>query len=152
EMARSRRHNVPLTLVLVDTDCLKRLNDRYGHLTGDELLRVFARLISSGVRRGDVVARYGGDEFGILLPHTTPEATVALCERLRRRIEAHEFVAGENTEQIGASFGVAGYDPLVDAEDPAAIVRRADEALYRAKMAGRNRIEIAQPSSVGEEW
>ena len=151
EMARSRRHNIPLTLVLIDADGLKRMNDRYGHLTGDEMLRAFARLISTGVRRGDVVARYGGDEFAILLPHATPEASVALCERLRRRIEAHEFVAGGETVQLGASFGVAGYDPLVDAEDPAAVVRRADEALYRAKTGGRNRIEVAQPTGVGEE-
>jgi diguanylate cyclase (GGDEF)-like protein len=152
EIARSKRHNVPLSLVIIDTDCLKRVNDQYGHLTGDEMLRVLARLIASGVRRGDVVARYGGDEFAILLPHTTPEAALALCERLRRRIESHQFVAGEQIEQIGASFGVAGYDPLVDAEDTVEIVRRADEALYRAKTAGRNRIEVAERTSVEAEW
>ncbi len=152
EVARARRHSLPLSLVLIDTDCLKRMNDHYGHLTGDEMLRVFARLIAGGVRRGDIVARYGGDEFAILLPHTTPEATSALCERLRRRIESYEFTVGEQTERIGASFGVAGYDPLVDTDDGAEIVRRADEALYRAKTAGRNRIELAQPSGVGAEW
>ena len=148
EIARSKRHSIPLSLVILDTDCLKRLNDRYGHLIGDELLRVFARLIANGVRRGDVVARYGGDEFAILLPHTTPEAARALCERLRRRIESYEFSVGEQLEQIGASFGVAGFDPLVDAADSTEVVRRADEALYKAKTGGRNRIEIAEPVDV----
>jgi two-component system cell cycle response regulator len=152
EIARSKRHNVPLSLVLLDTDCLKRMNDQYGHLTGDELLRVFSRLIASSVRRGDVVARYGGDEFAMLLPHTTPEAAMALCERLRRRVETHEFVAGEQVEQIGASFGVAGFDPLLDPDDGAEFVRRADEALYRAKSAGRNRIEVAERSGVRSDW
>ncbi len=152
EISRSRRHNLPLTLVLLDTDCLKRLNDQYGHLTGDEMLRVFARLIAGSVRRGDIVARYGGDEFAILLPHTTPEAALALCERLRRRIAGHAFAAGERTEQIGASFGVAGFDPLVDPEDCTDFVRRADEALYRAKSAGRNRIEVAARSAVNSAW
>lgn len=152
EIGRSKRHNIPLSLVLLDADCLKRMNDQYGHLTGDELLRIFARLIASGVRRGDVVARYGGDEFAILLPHTTPEAATALCERLRRRIETHQFVVGEQTEQIGASFGVAGFDPLLDAEDSAEVVRRADEALYKAKTAGRNRIEVEERADVQTGW
>ena len=147
EVSRAKRYHLPLSLVILDTDCLKRLNDRYGHLIGDELLRVFARLITSTVRRSDIVARYGGDEFAILLPHTTPEAAKALCERLRRRIETHPFAAGATIEQLGASFGVAGYDPLVD-EEGMEMVRRADEALYRAKTAGRNRIEVAE--STGE--
>ena len=142
EIVRARRYNIPLSLVILDTDCLKRLNDRYGHLTGDELLRVFAQLIAGTVRKSDIVARYGGDEFAILLPHTTAEAALALCERMRRRIAAHPFVAGSAIEQLGASFGVAGYDPLVDA-DESELVRRADQALYRAKMGGRNRIEVA---------
>ena len=147
EIKRSKRHHVPLSLVILDTDCLKRLNDSYGHLIGDELLRVFARLITSTVRRSDIVARYGGDEFAILLPHTTPEAATALCERLRKRIEGHPFAIGEAIERLGASFGVAGYDPLVDTEG-VEIVRRADEALYRAKMGGRNRIEVARVPDV----
>ncbi len=143
EISRAKRHGLPLSLVILDTDCLKRLNDRYGHLTGDELLRAFAALIASTVRRSDVVARYGGDEFAILLPHTTAEAARALCERLRRRVESHAFAVGENVEKLGASFGVAGYDPQVDAEG-VAFVRRADQALYKAKTGGRNRIEVAQ--------
>lgn len=152
EIARSKRHNLPLSLVLLDTDSLKRMNDQYGHLTGDEMLRVFSRLLASSVRRGDVVARYGGDEFAILLPHTTPEAAVALCERLRRRVQAHEFMAGEQVEQIGASFGVAGFDPLLDPDDGTEFVRLADEALYRAKGAGRNRIEVAERAGVRSDW
>gem|GEM_PF-911173 len=151
EISRAKRHNTPLSIVILDTDCLKRMNDRYGHLTGDELLRVFARLISSTVRRSDIVARYGGDEFAILLPHTTPEAAQALCERLRRRIETYPFSVGDQAETIGASFGIAGYDPLLDA-DGAEVVRRADEALYRAKSAGRNCIEVAQPTGLTGEW
>ncbi len=151
EIARAKRHNLPLSLVIIDTDCLKRMNDSYGHLTGDEMLRTFARLIASGVRRGDIVARYGGDEFAILLPHTTPEATRALCERLRRRIETYQFQVGEQVEQIGASFGVAGFDPLVDSEG-AEIVRRADEALYKAKTGGRNRIEVAEAAGAEGNW
>jgi len=151
EIARAKRHDAPLSLVILDTDCLKRMNDRYGHLTGDEVLRVFARLIASTVRRSDIVARYGGDEFAILLPHTTAEAAKALCERLRRRIEAHTFTVGEQAEQIGASFGIAGYDPLVDS-DGTEIVRRADEALYRAKNAGRNCIATAQPAGLEGNW
>jgi len=142
EISRANRYHLPLSLVILDTDCLKRLNDHYGHLTGDELLRVFAHLITSTVRKCDIVARYGGDEFAILLPHTTPEAALSLCERLRRAIESYPFKIGGVVEQLGASFGVAGYDPLVDAHG-AAIVQRADEALYRAESGGRNRIEVA---------
>ncbi len=151
EISRAKRHNAPLSLAILDTDCLKRMNDRYGHLTGDELLRVFARLIASTVRRSDIVARYGGDEFAILLPHTTPEAAKALCERLRRRIEAYSFAVGEQSEQIGASIGIAGYDPLVDGEGTE-IVRRADEALYRAKAGGRGCIETSYPASPEAGW
>ena len=153
EMARAKRYTLPLTLVLMDSDCMKAINDRHGHLTGDELLRVYARLIASTVRRGDVVARYGGDEFAILLPHTTPEAALALCERLRRRIDGYQFQVGGQIEQIGASFGLAGYDPLVDPEDGTEIVRRADVALYRAKSGGRNRIEVSQATGVPQgDW
>ena len=152
EISRARRYALPLSLVLLDTDCLKRLNDRYGHLTGDELLRVFARQIVETVRQSDIVARYGGDEFAILLPHTTPEAARSLCERLRQRIESYPFTVGGQTERLGASFGVAGHDPLVDGDDGVEIVRRADAALYKAKTGGRNRIEVAEPCTGEPEW
>lgn len=142
EISRARRYNLPLSLAILDTDCLKRINDRHGHLAGDEMLRVFARLLSGGLRRSDVIARYGGDEFAILLPHTTAEAAGTICERLRGVIESHPFVVGDSVEKLGASFGVAGYDAKVD-KDGSGFVHRADEALYRAKSGGRNRVEVA---------
>jgi two-component system, cell cycle response regulator len=142
EISRSVRHHTPLTLVILDSDGLKQTNDSLGHLAGDELLRTYAKLIPASVRMSDIVARYGGDEFAILLPHTTPEAARALCERVRQKIEEYHFEVNGRVVQLGASFGVAGFDPLSEATG-IEVVRWADEALYRAKNGGKNRIELA---------
>jgi diguanylate cyclase (GGDEF)-like protein len=134
-----------LTLLMVDLDHFKRVNDTYGHLTGDDALREVAALLQHAVRSVDVVARYGGEEFVVVLPETAEAGAVAFAERIRERIEAQSFAViaaqppGGSGLRLTASIGVATFpSPRVDsAED---LFAQADAALYRAKAEGRNRV------------
>jgi two-component system cell cycle response regulator len=146
ELDRARRYNSVLTLLMVDLDHFKRVNDTYGHLTGDDALREVAALLQHAVRSVDVVARYGGEEFVVVLPETAEGGATAFAERIRERIEAQLFtvIAGPGTGigaalRLTASIGVATFpSPRVDsAED---LFVQADAALYRAKAEGRNRV------------
>ncbi len=136
EMARAERHRRPLSVVIVDLDHFKRVNDSLGHLAGDELLRVVGAVLRAGLRVGDVAGRLGGDEFALLLPDTTLDGAVALAQRRLDDLE---------TRDISATFGVAqncippgmGSDCPTDAN---LLLRRADDALYRAKKLGRRRV------------
>ena len=136
-MARHRRTGSPACLVLLDLDHFKRINDQHGHAAGDNVLRARAVLLRSALRDVDTVARWGGEEFLILMPDTPLREGLQACERLRRAIEAQEVpVAGQNLQGT-ASFGLT----LIEARDalPSA-VSRADAALYRSKQGGRNRV------------
>jgi two-component system, cell cycle response regulator len=145
ELDRARRYNSVLTLLMIDLDHFKGVNDTYGHLTGDDALREVAALLQHAVRSVDVVARYGGEEFVIVLPETAEPGAVAFAERIRERIEAQSFavIAAEGPPGAGlrltVSIGVATFpSPRVDsAED---LFAQADAALYRAKAEGRNRV------------
>jgi two-component system cell cycle response regulator len=142
ELDRARRYNSVVTLLLIDLDHFKRVNDTFGHLTGDDALREVAALLQHAVRSVDVVARYGGEEFVVVLPETAEAGAVAFAERMRERIEAHEFAVPSEMGsrlRLTASIGVATFpSPRVDsAED---LFTQADAALYRAKAEGRNRV------------
>ena len=131
-------HGVPFCLSLIDVDHFKDINDRYGHLVGDLILREFARIASDSIRDSDVVGRYGGDEFMQILPDTELKGAVMHAERLR--VHAH-FLNLHNVmpqKSISLSIGVAQYR---QGESAATLIERADAALYRSKEHGRNRVE-----------
>lgn len=142
EMRQSARYGHPLSVFMVDADHFKRLNDRYGHSTGDQALRALAKTLQASVRDVDIVARYGGEEFLIALPETSLERARRLAERLRGTVEELRIPAEGGTEvAMTISIGVATYPDHADSF--AGLVARADEALYAAKQAGRNRVEAA---------
>jgi len=131
EVARAHRHEMPLSLAIIDLDGLKGVNDAKGHPAGDQLLRHVARALAHTLRRGDVLARLGGDEFGLVLPKCPVGDAIALISRMQRAVTHQSFCAG-----------VAVLEP---GEADACLVARADTALYRAKAAGRNAIMAAEP-------
>jgi diguanylate cyclase len=140
EIAAARKDGSPLCLVLADIDHFKSINDRYGHPAGDEVLRRFARLLSSNVKGRDTVARHGGEEFAIILPQTRLENAVTLAGQIRSQLEARHWRksgAAGAPPQVTASFGVA---QLAAGESADALIRRADAKLYESKANGRNRV------------
>lgn len=146
EMARAVRYDDTLSVGMVDLDGFKRVNDECGHAAGDEVLGVVARAFRSELRDGDVVARYGGDEFCILFPNTEADAAVTVADRLRTQMAERAF-GDDGVLRVRVSVGVASsLDVPRDAEDPTdLLLRRADEALLAAKRAGGNRVHPWQP-------
>ncbi|SDD92614.1 diguanylate cyclase (GGDEF) domain-containing protein [Massilia sp. PDC64] len=139
ELARARRKNVPVSLVLVDIDHFKRVNDDYGHAVGDAVLRTIAQQLRLGIREGDIACRYGGEEMVLLLPECAAEDARARAEAIRIALAAiAPHPAGEGPQQVTASFGVVAYP--AHAQDAEALFWAADKALYRAKEQGRNRV------------
>jgi diguanylate cyclase (GGDEF)-like protein len=142
EVDRARRYDSGLTMLLLDVDYFKQINDTAGHLAGDSVLRQLGALLEDAMRKVDVVARYGGEEFVAILPETSADGGVAFAERLRERIEAQEFnVNHERTVHLTVSIGIATF-PSARVESTEDLFARADEALYRAKSAGRNQVCI----------
>ncbi|MCE8002403.1 GGDEF domain-containing protein [Billgrantia ethanolica] len=135
EIARSNRHGSPLSLMLIDLDHFKRVNDTWGHLQGDQVLAEFATLCHEMLREEDVIGRLGGEEFAVVLPLTPLVASSPLAERLRREIAEYDF--GISSGQLTASIGLAEYR-LGEPRD--ALIERADRSLYAAKRQGRNRV------------
>lgn len=140
ELLRAIRHRYSTAFLLLDLDHFKRVNDHYGHPTGDAVLRHVAHLLSSGVRVSDVVGRLGGEEFIVLLPHTDQEAALQCAEKLRLRVQSHPLETAAGPLPITVSIGVVEVPPRSRA-DVAAAYAAIDRALYRAKSAGRNRVE-----------
>jgi diguanylate cyclase (GGDEF)-like protein len=141
EISRAERFGGGLALVLADLDDFKKVNDRYGHQAGDDVLREFAAVLRDTVRDIDLAARYGGEEFAVMLPQTDLEGAERLAERLRQAMAARRMaiVPGEAVT-VTASFGVAAFP---EAATPEALFAAADEALYRAKSAGKNCVIVA---------
>jgi diguanylate cyclase (GGDEF)-like protein len=138
EMARCGRHGRSLSIVMIDVDHFKNINDTYGHLAGDYVLRELAAQIKTRIRREECFARYGGEEFVLVLPETGHENTVFLAEKLRKMIEGHRFVFEGKEIKVTFSGGVADMTPEQDG--PLAFLNAADAKLYEAKRSGRNRI------------
>ena len=141
ELARGSRENSSLGVVIVDLDRFKNVNDHYGHLAGDAVLREAARRIQSGMRQYDSIGRYGGEEFLVLLPGCDASGSVNQAERLRRQLAQSEMRVNDTAVAITASFGATAI-PCSLVQSPEDVIRRADEALYRAKKMGRNRVEF----------
>lgn len=139
ELARSARYQRPLSLIMIDIDLFKSINDQMGHLGGDATLRELAARIKSSIRREELFARYGGEEFAIVLPETRREGTLEVAERLRRKTEEHTFKFEDRRYHVTISLGVASTlgDPSLTPTD---LIRQADENLYEAKRLGRNRV------------
>jgi two-component system cell cycle response regulator len=139
EMDRARRFQADLTVLLLDIDFFKTVNDSSGHLAGDEVLRQIASLLEDAIRTVDIVARYGGEEFLIILPETGQKGARVFAERLRDRIASHDFAVGGRVIRLTVSVGLATFpSPHISSADD--FVARADEALYRAKADGRNQV------------
>ena len=147
EVARSNRYGTPLSLVMLDVDRFKAINDRFGHPAGDEVLRHVSATLRTTGRIEDVVCRYGGEEFAVIAPGTPEAGAVTLAERLRVALAAAPLPALAGLA-ITASFGVATIGPADDASaTPASLLARADAGLYQAKQAGRNRV-VCAPAAV----
>jgi two-component system cell cycle response regulator len=143
EMERALRYDSTLALLMIDLDHFKRVNDTYGHLVGDDVLRDVAQLLSRTIRGSDIVARYGGEEFLVLLPETDEGGAERFAERLREAVEQHEFAKVSLAEvlKLTASVGVAVF-PAARVESVEDLFQRADAALYRAKAEGRNQVRM----------
>jgi diguanylate cyclase len=142
ELADSRQQGTTLCLVLADIDNFKKVNDLFGHIIGDEILKMFSRVLQDNVCARDTVARYGGEEFAIILPETEVERARQITERMRSQLEGMQLALNASGRQIGkitASFGIA---ELSLGDDVGTLVQRADEKLYQAKLAGRNRVAV----------
>lgn len=141
EMERAQRHGSPLSVIVMDLDHFKSVNDRHGHACGDSVLKQIVRVVQNGLRTSDVLARVGGEEFSLLLPETDLEEARVLAERLRSVIAATPFRHDRLELVVSASFGVAERHP----DDPHIdnLLQRADKALYEAKRGGRNQVRLA---------
>jgi len=144
EFARAHRYKHSLSFVMLDVDYFKQINDRYGHLVGDRVLIEVAGVMKTSMRAADIIGRYGGEEFALLLPETNLQGALPYAERIRKEIELHNFpLEGSGTLKLTVSGGIGAF-PETAAETVDELLRKADEALYRAKGNGRNRIEIAE--------
>jgi diguanylate cyclase (GGDEF)-like protein len=147
ELQYSLRHDSPVSLIFLDIDHFKRINDVHGHQAGDHVLVQLAALAMSMLGEDEVFARYGGEEFAVIARGMDAVAGEALAERFRRTMEAHRFVFGDAPIPVTISVGVS-YAPGLGIATIVDLVARADEALYAAKRAGRNRVVVAQPAAL----
>jgi diguanylate cyclase (GGDEF)-like protein len=142
EVTFSDRYGTPLAISMVDIDHFKQINDTHGHVAGDEVLRMLAMELRNHIRHPDVIGRYGGEEFLVVLPHSTIKAAAEQAERLCNYVQSLVIPSGENEIRITISMGLAQY--RIHREDWQSLLSRADAALYQAKNGGRNRWAIAK--------
>lgn len=143
EFERAVRYEMPLSIIMMDIDNFKLVNDTYGHRMGDMVLKEISDVIRLGVRKTDVVARYGGEEFAVILPHTPLNGAVEEAERLRSLVDRHAFAA-LTKNKVTMSLGVASY-PNSDVINSGDLVNVADDALYKAKWSGKNCVRVGGP-------
>ena len=136
EYARWQRYESPLSVMIVDVDHFKRINDTYGHQAGDKALRIIARELAMAIRKTDFIGRYGGEEIVILMPETPADAALVAADKLRQRIEKCGFHFRDKKVTITVSCGLSEYR---EGDTPDEAFERADQALYVAKKQGRNR-------------
>ncbi len=141
EVARSIRYDTRLSLIMLDIDLFKNVNDTFGHVFGDEVLKSIGYLLKTRLRSNDICARYGGEEFVILLPETSSEAAFYVAEKLRKLIAGYDISQGGATTRVTVSLGVAQFDPARMPEERR-LVECADQAMYEAKHQGRNRTVV----------
>ena len=137
--AQSREDGLPLSFIMLDIDHFKEVNDRYGHSVGDQVLQQLVNRFNQIIRKTDILGRYGGEEFGIILKDANPKESWQLAERLRRAVEQNPLAIGDLILPITISLGVAS---LENDHSLADLIERADKAMYRAKAKGRNRVEL----------
>ena len=141
EFARARSGGVGLALLILDIDHFKQVNDRWGHPTGDQVLKSVAQVVMNQSRETDFCARYGGEEIAVLMPLTDVDKALPIAERIRRKVE--DTLMGSQKIRVTVSGGVAAVQPST--KRMGEVVQAADQALYRAKKEGRNRIVAARP-------
>lgn len=143
EIAQHERDKKAISFAILDIDHFKRINDTYGHQTGDVVLKELANILTRSLRKGDLIGRYGGEEFGIVLPEAPSEGAFKLCDRIRQSIEKMNFSTPKGDIRITVSIGICSKEP--DCQTASVeVVNGADEALQRAKQLGRNRVETCK--------
>ena len=142
EYSKAVRYELPLSILIMDVDFFKRVNDTFGHQVGDNALIAVAKALQASVRESDLVGRYGGEEFVILLPHTGLEKALSVAEKIRQAV-SETPIEGMGEKRITISIGAAGF-PDIKVANMEELVRKADEALYRAKEGGRNQVVRAE--------
>ncbi|MFT3763585.1 MAG: diguanylate cyclase [Pseudoxanthomonas sp.] len=145
ELEAQRRRGGALALAMIDIDHFKRINDGHGHPAGDRMLKLLAGMLAGSVRDGDLVCRYGGEEFLLALPDATPGQAAEMAERLRLQFASARIDADGGDMRATLSIGIAGFP--ADGDDPAALLQAADAALYAAKLRGRNRVALSAEAS-----
>lgn len=145
EVASARRYGLPFSILLLDVDHFKEINDEHGHQAGDHVLITLGEVVADELRESDILARYGGEEFLVIAPQTALLGAADIAERVRKRIESHDFkLPGKpGGIRVTASIGVASLGEGVDNREK--LIHAADENLYRAKQAGRNRVSASTP-------
>lgn len=144
ELNRAWRHGTPLSVMMIDIDHFKNVNSSYGQSTGDQVLQAVGRVLRDSCRVYDTPGRFGGEEFCLMLPETKLDNTLAVAERIRRRVEATPLSIESGSVKVTASVGIAGLDSIPDEGlfGASSLIERADRALYAAKERGRNRVEL----------
>lgn len=147
EFTKAKSKNHPLSVLLIDLDHFKKVNDQHGHQVGDRILQHFAKILKQDFRNIHIPARYGGEEFVVILPNTPVETAAVLADKLRRKVEGLQFMAGNECISLTVSAGIATYNDVRGKafSDPATLLKAADKALYTAKQQGRNRVVVSKP-------
>lgn len=140
ECSKAQRHKNSIAFLMIDIDYFKKVNDTYGHIVGDKILRLTADTLKINSRESDIIGRYGGEEYGVILQDITLDNALYVCERIRSSVEEIEYKIDDQRIKITISIGMAYKEPAANADYQKMIIE-ADKALYRAKKKGRNRIE-----------
>ena len=151
ELRRHQRGNAPLSLILLDVDHFKRLNDTHGHLAGDAALVHLAVVIKEHIREGDVLCRYGGEEFGIIMPQTDQQQALSVAERIREAVAAAPVTYANAVIPMTISLGISSDSNLVESYTREVLITQADNALYEAKHQGRNRVVLFTPAMLSRQ-